>query len=130
MRVLKLLSAALCAGAVAAQKSWAGTNSYFLPGLPQAKQVAHIEQLRDMGVRVLRLWVREQPPPFMKKCEKGSLRGDVEWCSPFEHYFAGGLGQYDYSALDVLDQTLANVIAHGGGMKVILSPHDANNIYA
>lgn len=129
MRLVKLLPAALLAGTTAALNSWAGSNSHFLQALePEVEQVKHIEQLADLGVKVMRLWVNVQPNPAVEgqECVKGSARN--QWCSPFEHEPFGGLGKYDWSTLDVLDRTLLNIKDHGKGMKVIISPHNTGSL--
>lgn len=120
MRLLTLLSAAVMATAVFAAKSWAGTNSYFLQGMFEGKtQIDHIKDLAANGVKVVRLWLRHQN----LGCEKGTT---ITWpVPPFEET----LGVYNDQTLDLLDQTLNLIRQHGNGMKVIISPHDANSIY-
>lgn len=121
MRLLNLTPALLLAAAASA-KSWGGTNNYFLQSLSDEAQIAHIRELAAAGVKVIRLWVREQPAD--QQCEKGSLR--TQSCPALEHE---GSNAPDPLTLDLLDKTLLNIHNEGKGMKVILSPHDANSVY-
>ena len=97
-------------------KSWSGTSNYFLQGMSTSDQQSYISQLASDGVKVLRLWVSNQPGGGA--CVKGSL--SEMGCDHFEET----IGQYEWRTLDLLDQTL--VYLEENGMKAIISPHDAN----
>lgn len=126
MRLINFTPAILLATAAAAQ-SWAGTSNYFLQSLDDAAQTAHIKKLGDAGVKVLRLWVRVQDDPKSKPCEKGSLRHYS--CPALEEWGSDPNSPPNQATLDTLDRTLKLIQDSGTGIKVILSPHDANSIF-
>lgn len=97
-------------------KSWAGTSNYFVQSMSTSEQQSYLSQLASDGVKVIRLWVSNQPGGGA--CVKGSL--SQTGCPHFEET----IGEYNYETLDLLDQTL--VYLQDNGMKAIISPHDAN----
>lgn len=99
-------------------KSWAGTSSYFLQGLSGSDQDNYIQTLADNGVKVVRLWVSDQPGG--NSCVKGSI--SVSDAPELETT----IGQYNDRTLDLLDQTLLKLESHG--LKAIISPHDGNKL--
>ncbi|OCL09864.1 glycoside hydrolase family 5 protein [Glonium stellatum] len=99
-------------------KSWAGSNLYFLHGLPLSDQTNYVETLAAWGVKVLRLWVTQTSAG----CVKGST--DVQAVPPLEAI--GFIGTYNTSVLASLDNTLK--ILSDNGIKAIISPHDAGSI--
>lgn len=119
MRLNGLLSSLLLAMSAAASNSWGGNNLLFLQGMDEGQQISYIKKLADDGTKVLRLWVRN----MKKGCEKGS---DVVVDVPD---LETTLGQYNDQTLDLLDRTLQLIQENGNGMKVIISPHNANTIY-
>ncbi|KAJ6444550.1 LOW QUALITY PROTEIN: beta- -mannanase protein [Purpureocillium lavendulum] len=102
----------------ATSKSWAGTSNYFLQGLSADDQQAYLKKLASDGVKVIRLWVSNQPGNGA--CVKGSLSAtsvpELETT----------IGQYNNETLDALDQTL--VWVGENGLKAIISPHDGNKL--
>lgn len=99
-----------------ASNSFAGTNNYFLHGLPTSDQDTYLSTLSSWGVKLIRLWVSQTPAG----CVKGST--DVQAIPPLE----STVGIYDTTVLDKLDATLALLKKHN--IKALLSPHDANVI--
>jgi mannan endo-1,4-beta-mannosidase len=97
-------------------KSWAGTSNYFVQGLSASDQEAYISALADAGVKVIRLWVSQQPGGG--SCVKGSISKNS---AP---NFEEAIGTYNWETLDLLDQTL--VYLEEKGIKALISPHDAN----
>lgn len=97
-------------------KSWAGTSNYFVQGLSASDQKAYISALADAGVKVIRLWVSQQPGG--ESCVKGSISRNS---AP---NFEEAIGKYNWKTLDLLDQTL--VYLEEKGIKALISPHDAN----
>lgn len=97
-------------------KSWAGTSNYFVQGMSNDDQRAYISQLASDGVKVMRLWVSNQPGGGA--CVKGSV---IQFGA---NHFEETIGQYEWQTLDLLDQTL--VYLEEFGIKAIISPHDAN----
>ena len=127
MKTNVLAVAALAASAVNASPykrssssshSFAGTSCYFVQGLSDSDQQAYLSALASGGVKTLRLWVAGQPGGG--NCVKGSI--SVTGASDFETT----IGQYNYETLDLLDQTM--VYAQKVGIKVIISPHDGNDL--
>jgi len=102
----------------ATSKSWQGTNLYFLQGLSDDRQDEYISQLKDFGIKVLRVWVNGQNGD--NHCEKGShivvSVPDLETT----------LGQYNDQTLDALDKVINKLSK--AGIKALISPHDANRL--
>ncbi|KAI0165347.1 glycoside hydrolase [Hypoxylon sp. FL1284] len=96
--------------------SWAGTNNYFLIGLPESVQDTYIDNLVSYGAKVVRLWVNAQSAGG---CPKGSTTAtnipELEKT----------LRQYDDTVLDAIDSVLVKLEAKG--IKALISPHDAAN---
>lgn len=101
-----------------ASKSWAGTSNYFLQGMSTADQQSYIQQLASDGVKVLRVWVSDQPGGG--SCVKGSI--SQTGVPELEESF----GVFNDETLDLLDQTL--VYLGENGIKALISPHDGNKL--
>lgn len=101
-----------------ASKSWAGTSNYFLQGLSDADQDSYLQTLANDGVKVIRLWISDQPGG--NNCVKGSI--SVKGVPEFETT----IGQYNWQTLDLLDATLVKAASHG--IKALISPHDGNKL--
>lgn len=100
-------------------KSWAGTSNYFLQGMSDSDQETYLQQLANDGIKVIRLWVSDQPGN--NACVKGSV--SVSGVPEFETT----LGQYNWQTLDLLDKTLVALSKHG--IKALISPHDGNKLH-
>ncbi|KAF1986872.1 glycoside hydrolase family 5 protein [Aulographum hederae CBS 113979] len=101
-----------------ASKSFAGSNNYYLHGLPVADQTAYVQTLASWGVKVVRLWV----VGTSAGCTKGST--NVQYVPNLEA--EGKIGTYDTTVLNALDKTLSILAAKG--IKAIISPHDAGSV--
>lgn len=119
MRFTSLLAGLVLASSVAAANSWGGNNLLMLQGMEESEQISFIKKQAADGTKVLRLWVRG----MKKGCEKGT---NIAIDAPD---FETTLGEYNKETLDILDRTLQLIEEHGQGMKVIISPHNANSIY-
>lgn len=113
------LLASLVLASGAAANSWGGNNLLMLQGMEESAQIDFIKRQAADGSKVLRLWVRG----YKKGCEKGT---NIAIDAPD---LETELGKYNDETLDVLDRTLGLIQEHGQGMKVIISPHNANAIY-
>lgn len=102
----------------AVSKSWAGTSNYFLQGMSESDQRTYLSQLASAGVKVIRLWVSNQPGG--NSCVKGSI--SVSKVPELETV----LGKYNVETLDLLDKTLTFI--QSLGMKALISPHDGNKL--
>ncbi|KAK5989661.1 hypothetical protein PT974_07916 [Cladobotryum mycophilum] len=125
MKAFILSAVALALSAVASpalekrgSKSFAGTSLYFLQGLSTDVQKSYLSTLANGGVKVVRLWVKDQPG--QNTCVKGSV--SVSGAPDFETT----LGKYNWQTLDLLDQTLVYLQQYG--LKAIISPHDGNKL--
>lgn len=114
--VLSFVSLSFGCPVVSATQSFAGTNNYFLHGLPPSEQEAYLSVLSSWGAKVVRLWVTGTTAG----CVKGST--DETSIPQLENT----VGTYDTTVLDKLDDTLALLSKYG--MKAIISPHDANQV--
>lgn len=103
----------------ATSKSWAGTSNYFLQGMSDSDQETYLQQLSNDGVKVIRLWVSDQPGN--NNCVKGSV--SVSYVPEFETT----IGKYNWQTLDLLDKTLVALNKHG--IKALISPHDGNKFH-
>lgn len=121
-----ILTAVACLAASAAatpvvkrgSNSFAGTSLYFLQGLSAEAQKSYLSALADGGIKVIRLWLSDQPGGG--RCVKGSVSqtGVPE--------FETTIGQYNWETIDLLDQSL--VYVQEAGLKAIISPHDGNKL--
>ncbi|KAJ5899641.1 beta-1-3-mannanase [Penicillium taxi] len=95
--------------------SFAGSNLYFLHGLPANTQRDYVGTLAGWGVKVVRLWVTG----ISGNCIKGST--NTVAINQLEA--PGSIGTYNTSVLAALDATLE--ILSDYSIKAIISPHDA-----
>ncbi|KAI0006472.1 glycoside hydrolase family 5 protein [Xylariaceae sp. FL0662B] len=102
-----------------ASKSFMGSNLYFIQGLADADQDAYISDLAAYGAKAVRVWVRQEAGDD-DGCVKGSTLSvelpDLETT----------LGEYNDETLDALDKVVYKLAQKG--IKVIISPHDANSL--
>ncbi|KZT25503.1 glycoside hydrolase family 5 protein [Neolentinus lepideus HHB14362 ss-1] len=83
--------------------------------LPTDQQEALFQGMSDAGMKVLRTWVTG-----LGSGQKNSANKAV---NDLEH---AGLGQYDDTVLNLLDQTM--LIAHNYGIKLLIGMYDVNTL--
>jgi mannan endo-1,4-beta-mannosidase len=98
-----------------AATTWMGANLYYLQGLSDSDQDAYIDAMSQDGAKVVRVWVNDQTEG---SCEKGSL---IAVTVP---QLETTIGEYNNATLDALDKVILKL--SNKGIKVLISPHDAN----
>ncbi|KAJ7112904.1 glycoside hydrolase superfamily [Mycena epipterygia] len=96
-----------------AGKSWAGANNYYAHNLPDADRHALLDGMKAAGMKVLRTWVSGNSAG--QKGSTSTEAADVE---------GGGIGQYDDTVLDKIDQLMVD--AHDRGIKLLIGMYDQN----
>ncbi|KAJ7479277.1 glycoside hydrolase family 5 protein [Mycena latifolia] len=116
---LALLSLALLALApsILAANSFAGTNNYYIYALPQSDRLAILDGMQAAGMKVLRTWVTGVGAG--QKASNNIAVPDLE---------AKGLGNYDDTVLNLIDQLMVD--AHARGIKLLIGMHDKNALQA
>lgn len=107
---------AALASVAAASPSFFGTNLYYLQGLSDSAQDSYIEAMSSAGLKVIRVWINSQG----EGCQKGS------YLTQAVPHFETEIGTYNYETLDALDKVIKKI--SDKGMKVVISPHDANSL--
>ncbi|KAJ7192125.1 glycoside hydrolase [Mycena pura] len=92
---------------VSAANSFAGTNNYYIWALPDADRVAILDGMQAAGMKVLRTWVTG--------VAAGQKSTDAPAVPDLE---ANGLGNYDDTVLDMIDQLMVD--AHARGIKLLI----------
>ncbi|KAJ7903193.1 glycoside hydrolase superfamily [Mycena leptocephala] len=109
---LALFLAALIPSTLAAN-SFSGANNYFIYALPTADRIAILDGMQAVGMKVLRTWVNGFTTG--QKAGKNIAVQDLE---------ADGIGKYDDTVLDLIDQLM--VEAHARGIKLLIGMHSHN----
>ncbi|KAJ7633671.1 hypothetical protein DFH06DRAFT_1337156 [Mycena polygramma] len=98
---LALVFAALLPSAWGAN-SFAGANNYYLYALPTADRIAILDGMKSAGMKVLR--TRVAAVGAGEKTSKNVAVRDLE---------ANGIGKYDDTILNMIDQLMVDAHAHG-----------------
>ncbi|KZT25900.1 glycoside hydrolase family 5 protein [Neolentinus lepideus HHB14362 ss-1] len=114
-RVLGLLPAFLPVSLTA--NSWTGANNYYVHTLPTSEQESLFQAMSDAGMKVLRTWVTG--------LGSGQKNSDNRAVGDLEH---GGLGNYDDTVLNLIDQTM--LTAHDYGVKLLIGMYDVNALHS
>ncbi|KZT25785.1 glycoside hydrolase family 5 protein [Neolentinus lepideus HHB14362 ss-1] len=102
--------------ATQAINSWTGANNYYVHTLPTNEQEELFQGMSDAGMKVLCTWVTGQ--------SSGQRNSDNKDVNELEH---AGLGKYDDTVLDLLDQTM--LIAHNYGVKLLIGMYSGKSPY-
>ncbi|KAF8167075.1 glycoside hydrolase family 5 protein [Mycena galopus ATCC 62051] len=98
---------------VIAAGSFAGANNYYIYALPTADRIAILDGMQAAGMKVLRTWVTGLAAG--QKASDSIAVPDLE---------ANGIGDYDDTVLDLIDQLMVD--ANARGIKLLIGMHDVN----
>ncbi|KAJ6498680.1 glycoside hydrolase family 5 protein [Mycena vulgaris] len=98
---------------ILAANSFAGANNYYIYALPTADRLAILNGMQAAGMKVLRVWVTGFGAG--QKASNNIAVNDLE---------AKGLGNYDDTVLNLIDQLMVD--AHARGIKLLIGMHDKN----
>ncbi|KAJ7167988.1 glycoside hydrolase family 5 protein [Mycena filopes] len=117
MRFTAIFLAALLPASISAANSFAAANNYYIYALPTADRLAILNGMQAAGMKVLRTWVTGIAAG--QKASNNIFVPDLE---------AGGIGQYDDTVLNHIDQLMVD--AHARGIKLLIGMHDKNALEA
>ncbi|KAJ3878441.1 glycoside hydrolase family 5 protein [Lentinula edodes] len=107
----------LAPSGVSAANSFAGANNYYAYALPESDRITLLDGMQAAGMKVLRTWVSGQ--------SAGQKKSDSVAVPDLE---ANGIGNYDDTILNLIDQLMVD--AHARGIKLLIENSlQAGDIY-
>ncbi|KAJ3911098.1 glycoside hydrolase family 5 protein [Lentinula edodes] len=107
----------LAPSGASAANSFAGANNYYAYALPESDRITLLDGMQAAGMKVLRTWVSGQTA--------GQKKSDSVAVPDLE---ANGIGNYDDTILNLIDQLMVD--AHARGIKLLIENSlQAGDIY-
>ena len=96
--------------AKSSQCNWGGVNSYFLWAMGQAEQDQILRDMQTRGLKMMRIFVSTVPQNFKSTT------------SQFVPFLEPRLGEYDFTALELINKFMVKVKEYG--VKLAIALHD------
>jgi len=96
--------------AKSSQCNWGGVNSYFLWAMGQAEQDQILSDMQTRGLKMMRIFVSTVPRNFKSTT------------SQFVPFLEPRLGEYDFTALELINKFMVKVKEYG--VKLAIALHD------